>query len=283
VQQGGYPADRLEADESRKQENEELYERGGVHDWSLNLRRGPQGLIDAQQVGGDRIVETKLKAGAVGDEMFEQRPDVAAEKSAGVRGHLTWEVHGADNFHAAGGHRLAGLGTAGVAAGLRGEIYDHRAGREAGKRFVGVKPAKMIALGAGVAGLQAIATARRLGAVVHGFDVREGAREQVESLGARFVSPGEALKAQDAANGYAAGDRVQFTDNGWSRKEKEAGLVNGVVGTVLAIDTGHGKPRMTVELDTAKGEQARRVSFVIGPDREAGEFDGLRLGYAGTI
>lgn len=68
----------------------------------------------------------------------------------------------------------------------------------------GVKPAKMIALGAGVAGLQAIATARRLGAVVHGFDVREAAREQIESLGARFVSPGEALKAQEAANGYAA-------------------------------------------------------------------------------
>ena len=67
-----------------------------------------------------------------------------------------------------------------------------------------VKPAKMIALGAGVAGLQAIATARRLGAIVHGFDVREAAREQVESLGARFVSLGEALKARDAANGYAA-------------------------------------------------------------------------------
>jgi NAD(P) transhydrogenase subunit alpha len=68
----------------------------------------------------------------------------------------------------------------------------------------GIKPAKMIALGAGVAGLQAIATARRLGAVVHGFDVRGAAREQVESLGARFVSPGEALKAWEAANGYAS-------------------------------------------------------------------------------
>jgi H+-translocating NAD(P) transhydrogenase subunit alpha len=63
---------------------------------------------------------------------------------------------------------------------------------------------KMIALGAGVAGLQAIATARRLGAVVHGFDIGEASREQVESLGARFVSLGEALKAQDAASGYAA-------------------------------------------------------------------------------
>src|ERR1700675_3990294 len=67
-----------------------------------------------------------------------------------------------------------------------------------------IKPAKMIALGAGVAGLQAIASARRLGAVVHGFDVRAAAREQVESLGARFVSPGEALEAQATASGYAA-------------------------------------------------------------------------------
>ncbi|HEY5971115.1 MAG TPA: NAD(P) transhydrogenase subunit alpha [Pseudoxanthomonas sp.] len=66
-----------------------------------------------------------------------------------------------------------------------------------------VRPAKMIALGAGVAGLQAIATARRLGAVVHGFDVREAAREQVESLGARFVFP-EVKVAAEGIGGYAA-------------------------------------------------------------------------------
>ncbi|MDR7098369.1 NAD(P) transhydrogenase subunit alpha [Lysobacter niabensis] len=66
-----------------------------------------------------------------------------------------------------------------------------------------VRPAKMIALGAGVAGLQAIATARRLGAVVHGFDVREAAREQVESLGARFVFP-EVEVSAEGNGGYAA-------------------------------------------------------------------------------
>jgi ATP-dependent exoDNAse (exonuclease V) alpha subunit len=91
------------------------------------------------------------------------------------------------------------------------------------------------------------------------------------------------LRTARGAAAFAAGDRVQFTDNGWSRKEKEAGLVNGVVGTVLAIDTGHGKPRMTVELDAARGEEAKRLSFVIGPDREAGEFNAIRHGYAGTI
>ncbi|MDX8383797.1 MAG: NAD(P)(+) transhydrogenase (Re/Si-specific) subunit alpha, partial [Ghiorsea sp.] len=50
-----------------------------------------------------------------------------------------------------------------------------------------VQPAKVLIMGAGVAGLQAIATAKRLGAMVEAFDVRAAAKEQVESLGARFV------------------------------------------------------------------------------------------------
>jgi NAD(P) transhydrogenase subunit alpha len=66
-----------------------------------------------------------------------------------------------------------------------------------------IKPARMIALGAGVAGLQAIATARRLGAVVHGFDVRAAAREQVESLGARFIAVDVDVGAGEAGGGYA--------------------------------------------------------------------------------
>ena len=66
-----------------------------------------------------------------------------------------------------------------------------------------IKPARMIALGAGVAGLQAIATARRLGAVVHGFDVRAAAREQVESLGARFALVDANIGAGESAGGYA--------------------------------------------------------------------------------
>ena len=50
-----------------------------------------------------------------------------------------------------------------------------------------IRPATVLVLGAGVAGLQAIATARRLGAVVQGFDVRAAVKEQVESLGAKFL------------------------------------------------------------------------------------------------
>lgn len=66
-----------------------------------------------------------------------------------------------------------------------------------------ITPARVFVVGAGVAGLQAIATARRLGAVVSAYDVRPAAREQVESLGARFVElPLEVQDAQDAG-GYA--------------------------------------------------------------------------------
>ncbi len=64
-----------------------------------------------------------------------------------------------------------------------------------------VPPAKVLVLGAGVAGLQAIATARRLGAVVSGFDVRPVVKEQVESLGARFLDLG--IRGEETEGGYA--------------------------------------------------------------------------------
>jgi H+-translocating NAD(P) transhydrogenase subunit alpha len=64
-----------------------------------------------------------------------------------------------------------------------------------------VPPAKVLVIGAGVAGLQAIATARRLGAVVTGFDVRPAVREQIESLGANWLDLG--VSGAEAEGGYA--------------------------------------------------------------------------------
>jgi NAD(P) transhydrogenase subunit alpha len=64
-----------------------------------------------------------------------------------------------------------------------------------------VAPAKVLVLGAGVAGLQAVATARRLGAAVSGFDVRPVVREQVESLGASFLDLG--IVGEETEGGYA--------------------------------------------------------------------------------
>lgn len=65
-----------------------------------------------------------------------------------------------------------------------------------------IMPAKVLIVGAGVAGLQAIATAKRLGAVVSAFDVRPAAKEQVESLGAKFIEVAEDASAE-TAGGYA--------------------------------------------------------------------------------
>ncbi len=71
-------------------------------------------------------------------------------------------------------------------------------------------PARVLVIGAGVAGLQAIATARRLGAVVSAYDLRPAAKEQVQSLGGRFVElPIEAKDAQDAG-GYAKAQDEDF-------------------------------------------------------------------------
>lgn len=72
-----------------------------------------------------------------------------------------------------------------------------------------VKPARVIVLGAGVAGLQAIATARRLGAVVEANDVRAAAREEVQSLGATFVALDQEENA-DGAGGYARAQSEDF-------------------------------------------------------------------------
>ena len=67
-----------------------------------------------------------------------------------------------------------------------------------------IAPAKVLVLGAGVAGLQAAATARRLGAVVSAFDVRPAVKEQVESLGAKFIEvPDEEAEKAETAGGYA--------------------------------------------------------------------------------
>ncbi|MDQ6966497.1 MAG: NAD(P) transhydrogenase subunit alpha, partial [Mariprofundaceae bacterium] len=80
-----------------------------------------------------------------------------------------------------------------------------------------VQPARVLVLGAGVAGLQAIATAKRLGAMVEAFDVRAAAREQVESLGAKFVEVPVEEDAEDAS-GYAKEVSEEY-------KQKQAELI----------------------------------------------------------
>ena len=87
-----------------------------------------------------------------------------------------------------------------------------------------VTPAKVLVMGAGVAGLQAIATARRLGAVVSGYDIRPVAREQVESLGARFV----VLEDMDAPGAEDKGGYAKAMGEEFYRRQRE------LLGAVIA-------------------------------------------------
>jgi H+-translocating NAD(P) transhydrogenase subunit alpha len=72
-----------------------------------------------------------------------------------------------------------------------------------------IQPAKVLVLGAGVAGLQAIATAKRLGAVVEAFDVRKAAGEEVRSLGAKFIEV-EGAAENENAGGYAVEQSEEY-------------------------------------------------------------------------
>jgi NAD(P) transhydrogenase subunit alpha len=79
-----------------------------------------------------------------------------------------------------------------------------------------ITPAKVLVLGAGVAGLQAIATARRLGAIVSAFDVRKIAKEQVESLGASFIE----VPAEDSANFETSGGYAKEMSEEYKMKQQ---------------------------------------------------------------
>lgn len=103
-------------------------------------------------------------------------------------------------------------------------------------------PARVLVLGAGVAGLSAIATAKRLGAVVRGYDVRPACKEQVESLGARFVELPLSAQQAETASGYAAAQDETFYQR---QRELLADVVaeSDVVITTAAIP-GRPSPRL---------------------------------------
>lgn len=108
-----------------------------------------------------------------------------------------------------------------------------------------IPPAKVLVLGAGVAGLQAIATAKRLGAVVHAFDVRPAVKEQVMSLGAKFVEVKAADNAGETAGGYA-----KEMDDDYKRRQEEA-IADIIKSQDIVISTalipGKPAPRLITE------------------------------------
>ncbi|MDB4970250.1 MAG: pntA [Myxococcales bacterium] len=119
-----------------------------------------------------------------------------------------------------------------------------------------ITPSKVLILGAGVAGLQAIATARRLGAVVEAFDVRKAAKEQVESLGARFIEVPSTEDAQ-GAGGYA----TEVSDA--YRQKQSALLLQSLSRCDVCITTALIPGRPAPKLVTAEQVQAMRRGSVL--------------------
>lgn len=95
-----------------------------------------------------------------------------------------------------------------------------------------IAPAKVLVIGAGVAGLQAIATARRLGAVVEAFDTRPSVKEQVESLGAKFVEVPGAVEDK-AAGGYAVEQSAEYKTQQSEMLERSVVKSDVVITTAL--------------------------------------------------
>jgi NAD(P) transhydrogenase subunit alpha len=121
-----------------------------------------------------------------------------------------------------------------------------------------VAPAKVMVLGAGVAGLQAIATARRLGAVVTAFDVRAAAKEQVQSLGASFVE----VDAGASANAETAGGYAKEMDDAYKARQA-AKIAETVAKQDIAIATALIPGRAAPVLITAEMVASMRPGSVI--------------------
>src|SRR5436305_6201787 len=118
-----------------------------------------------------------------------------------------------------------------------------------------IPPAKVLVLGAGVAGLQAIATARRLGAVVSSFDVRPAVKEQVESLGATFLDLG--IHGEETEGGYAR----ELTPE--QQIAQQAELQARIPGFDAVITTAAIPGRPAPTLITAEAVSAMRPGSVI--------------------
>ena len=129
-----------------------------------------------------------------------------------------------------------------------------------------VAPARFLILGAGVAGLQAIATAKRLGGVVYAFDVRPAVKEQVESLGGKFVEVDpEATKDAETAGGYAKEMSEDY------KAKQAAKIAETLAKTDIAICTAliPGKPApVLITEDMVKG--MRPGSVIVDLAVEAG-------------
>src|SRR6202049_2997250 len=125
-----------------------------------------------------------------------------------------------------------------------------------------IRPSQLLVIGAGVAGLQAIATARRLGAVVEAYDVRSATREQVKSLGAKFVDTGVSAEGQ---GGYAR----ELTEEERKRQQEvlDARIAAADVVVTTASVPGRAAPKI---ISRAAVERMRAGAVIVDIAAEQG-------------
>ncbi|HET9396319.1 MAG TPA: NAD(P) transhydrogenase subunit alpha, partial [Nitrospiraceae bacterium] len=125
-----------------------------------------------------------------------------------------------------------------------------------------IRPAQVLVIGAGVAGLQAIATARRLGAVVEAYDVRSATKEQIKSLGAKFVDTGVSAEGQ---GGYARELTAQ-------EKQKQQEVLDSRIAAADAVVTTASVPGRPAPKIISRGavERMRAGSVVVDIAAEQG-------------
>jgi NAD(P) transhydrogenase subunit alpha len=125
-----------------------------------------------------------------------------------------------------------------------------------------IRPAKVVVIGAGVAGLQAIATARRLGAIVEAYDVRSATKEQCESLGAKFIDTG--VQAE-GVGGYAR----ELTDEEKAQQAQVLADHIAVADAVITTAAIPGRPAPKI-IDKATVERMKRGAVIVDLAAETG-------------
>jgi len=154
------------------------------------------------------------------------------------------------------------LSSQAVVAGYRAALAG---ARELGKFFPmlttaagTVRPSRVLVLGAGVAGLQAIATARRLGAMVEAYDVRPAVKEEVQSLGAKFVE----IEVKQEGDGSGSGEYAKEVSADVQRRQQEL-LAERVAAADVVITTAAVPGRPAPKLVSAEMVRAMRPGSVV--------------------
>lgn len=136
------------------------------------------------------------------------------------------------------------------------------------------RPAKVLVLGAGVAGLQAIGTARRLGAVVSGYDVRPETKTEVESLGATFIE----LSSVGPASGEGGYARALTEDERQAQQDELSGHIARHDVVITTAQVPGRRPPLLVTADALKSMAAGSVIVDMGASALGGNVDGSRPG-----